>query len=211
MDVLSAEFAAEARTQSAIPDGALPEIAIAGRSNVGKSTLLNAIGQRHGLARVSRTPGCTRGVVMFDLAFRNGARLRIVDLPGYGFAQRSKTERRGWGPLIEDYLMSRKVLRGVLILVDSRRGPEEEEVDLAGYLRTLGIPYALAATKIDKMARAERGLALDRMAKAHNVRVYGVSGETGEGRDALVKAMIRMAGVDPAPPGDGSAPASSSA
>jgi GTP-binding protein len=193
LDVLRAEFVAEARDKKAIPEGIRPEIAFAGRSNVGKSTLLNAICQRRGLARTSRTPGCTRGVVMFDLAFRNGAEVRLVDLPGYGFAQRAKSERRAWGPLIEDYLLSRRTLRAVLILVDARRGPEEEESDLANYLRTLGVPFALVATKVDKMSRSERGVALEKMSRTHGVRVYGVSGETGEGRDALVKVMLRYA------------------
>lgn len=202
LDVLRAEFVAEARDKKAIPEGVLPEIAFAGRSNVGKSTLLNSIVQRHGLARTSRTPGCTRGVVMFDLAFRNGAELRLVDLPGYGFAVRSKSERRAWGPLIEDYLLSRRTLRAVLILVDARRGPEEEETDLADYLRTLGVPFALVATKIDKMSRSERGVALEKMSRAHRVRVFGVSGETGEGREALVKVMLRYASENPGGEGE---------
>ncbi|MEI8255417.1 MAG: ribosome biogenesis GTP-binding protein YihA/YsxC [Deltaproteobacteria bacterium] len=189
--MLSAEFTSESRDKSAIPEGDLSEIAVAGRSNVGKSTLLNCIVQRHNLARVSRTPGCTRGIVMFDLAFRNGTRLRLVDLPGYGYASRSKTERRAWGPLIEDYLIERGVLRGVLILVDARRGPEAEEIDLADYLRVLGVPYVLVATKTDKMSRSERGVALEKMAKAHHVRVYGVSGETGEGRQGPREARRR--------------------
>jgi GTP-binding protein len=199
LDVLQAEFVAEARDKQAIPEGTKPEIAFAGRSNVGKSTLLNSICQRRGLARTSRTPGCTRGVVMFDLAFRNGAEIRLVDLPGYGFAVRSKSERRAWGPLIEDYLLSRRTLRAVLILVDARRGPEEEETDLADYLRTLGVPFALVATKVDKMSRSERGVALEKMSRAHRVRVYGVSGETGEGRDALVKVMLRYASSESEP------------
>jgi GTP-binding protein len=136
---------------------------------------------------------------MFDLAFRNGAEIRLVDLPGYGFAVRSKSERRAWGPLIEDYLLSRRTLRAVLILVDARRGPEEEETDLADYLRTLGVPFALVATKVDKMSRSERGVALEKMSRAHRVRVYGVSGETGEGRDALVKVMLRYASSESEP------------
>ncbi len=198
-DVVAADFTSESRDKSAVPAGVAPEIAVAGRSNVGKSTLLNCIVQRRGLARVSRTPGCTRGLVMFDLAFRNGTKMRLVDLPGYGYASRSKTERRAWGPLIEDYLVGREVLRAVLILVDARRGPEGEEIDLAEYLRTLGVPYVLVATKTDKMSRSERGVALEKMARAHHVRVYGVSGETGEGREALVRAMLRFVSMEGAP------------
>jgi GTP-binding protein len=203
-DVLRADFAAEVRTAAQVPAAAAPELAFAGRSNVGKSTLLNALCQRRGLARTSRTPGCTRGLVMFDLQFRNGAALRLVDLPGYGFAERSKAEKRGWGSLIEGYLAQRETLRGVLMLVDARRGPEAEELELAEFLQAVGVPFVLVATKIDKLSRSERGVALKAIAQKHRVRVLGVSGETGEGREELVRTMLRL--LAPAPEAEAPAP-----
>jgi GTP-binding protein len=195
-DVLDARFVAEARDALALPPATLPEIAFAGRSNVGKSTLLNALAQRRHLARTSRTPGCTRGVIVFDLALRSGQKLRLVDLPGYGFADRAKSERRSWGPLIEGYLRGRESLRGVMLLVDSRRGPEEEERDLVGFLSAAGVPHFMVATKVDKLTRAERGPALARIAGLAGVRVLGVSGESGEGREELVRLMSRLVGDD---------------
>jgi GTP-binding protein len=170
-----------------------PEVAFAGRSNVGKSTLLNAVCQRHGLARTSRTPGCTRGIIVFDVRLRNGRALRLVDLPGYGFAERSRAERRAWGPLIEHYLSQRPVLRGVVVLIDPRRGPEHEELALFDYLRAVQTPFILAATKIDKLARAERTVLLESLRRRAGAKVFGVSGATGEGRDELVAATLRLA------------------
>jgi len=196
-DALSAEFVAEVRTAGQMVPSSLPEVAFAGRSNVGKSTLLNAICQRKGLARTSRTPGCTRGIVMFALRLRNGAAMRLVDLPGYGFAERSKSERRAWGPLIEKYLSHSETLVGVMMLVDARRGPEAEEIELAEFLRSIGVPFVLVATKIDKLSRAERGVVLETMAQKYRVRVVGVSGETGEGREEVVRAMLRLVSPEP--------------
>lgn len=192
-DVLEAQFVAEARTSDQVPGPTVAEIAFAGRSNVGKSTLLNAVCQRKGLARTSGTPGCTRGIVFFDLRLRNGVALRLVDLPGYGFAERSKSERRAWGALIEKYLSRRPTLRGVLLLVDARRGPEAEENTLMDFLRSVGVPYVLVITKIDKLSRAERGVVVKRISQQLKVPVVAVSGQTGEGRDDLLRVMLRLA------------------
>jgi GTP-binding protein len=186
-------FVAEVREARQLPPPSLPEVAFAGRSNVGKSTLLNAICQRHGLARTSRTPGCTRGVILFDLKFRSGATVRLADLPGYGFADRSKGERRSWGPLIEGYLRHRKSLRAVAVLVDARRGPETEELGLCDFLAVHGVPFFLVATKIDKMSRAERGIALATLARQVQTKIFATSGTTREGRDEVVHAILRLA------------------
>lgn len=194
---------AEARDPGGLPPPTLPEVAFAGRSNVGKSTLLNAICQRKGLARTSRTPGCTRGVVLFDLRLRGGASFRLVDLPGYGFADRSKAERRSWGAMIEGYLSAREALRGVMILVDVRRGPEREEAELVEYLHAINLPFVLVATKVDKLSRADRGVALKQLARDVGARVVGVSGETGEGREDLMRAMLALLpsnAPEPTPP-----------
>jgi GTP-binding protein len=193
LDVITATFVTEARTSEGLPPPSCAEIAFAGRSNVGKSTLLNAIAQRKGLARTSATPGCTRGLVLFELVLRGGEALRVVDLPGYGFAARARDEKRGWGEMIEGYLASgRPTLAGVCVLVDARRGPEEEERQLVGFLSSVGVSFVFVATKIDKLAKNERFSALERITREFGARVIGVSGDTGEGRDDLVRAMRRL-------------------
>ncbi len=178
-----------------MPESTLREVAFAGRSNVGKSTLLNALAQRRGLARTSATPGCTRGLVVFDLQFRSGARLRVVDLPGYGFAARARDERSSWGAMIEDYLRGeRPALAAVVILVDARRGPEEEERQLVEYLSSVGVPFVFGATKVDKLSTHERTRALAQIERAVGARVFGLSGERGDGREPLLAALARLAG-----------------
>src|SRR5579872_1051573 len=125
--VVEAKFVAGAVDAASLPPPTLIEIAFAGRSNVGKSSLLNATMQRRGLARTSRTPGCTRQLNVFEVRCADGLALRFVDLPGYGWARRSKAERSQWQEMIEGYLQARASLRAVVLLVDVRRGVEEEE------------------------------------------------------------------------------------
>jgi GTP-binding protein len=190
MKVSRAEFRAAATTIAAVPRAAHPEIAMAGRSNVGKSSLLNAMTGRRGLARTSRTPGCTRGLMFFDI---NDA-FTLVDLPGYGYASRSQTERAAWKKLVEHFLSSRQELAGVLILVDVRRGPEEEERELAAYLDSVGLPYAFVATKADKLKRSAlaQQLAGIRRVVAPAI-VMPTSSDSGSGIDALwrwIKAAV---------------------
>jgi GTP-binding protein len=192
--VLEATFVAEARDVAHLPAGGLPEVAVAGRSNVGKSTLLNRMAQRHGLARVSKTPGRTRGLVVFDLEIRwpgrepERQRLRLVDLPGYGYAQVSHRERHAWQELVEGYIGRQEPLRLVLLLVDARRGLGAEEQQLMAWLAGKNLPCHLVVTKADKLGAAERGSLRERLRKqaaAGGTRVSLVSGATGEGVDEL--------------------------
>lgn len=155
------------------------EIAVAGRSNVGKSSFLNALLGRRGLVRTSRTPGRTRQVNFFAV----GETLRLVDLPGYGFATGPLAERTSWGTLIEDYLASRATLRGVLVLVDVRRGLEADDEQLLGYLSHVDLAAAVIVTKVDKLARATAARAVG--AVAAPVPVLPFSARTGTGRDAV--------------------------
>lgn len=182
--VVEARFAASARSLQELPPPLRTEIAFAGRSNVGKSSLLNALMNRRNLARTSSTPGCTRALNFFEVRTRAGAWLTLVDLPGYGYANRSKGERLAWGELIEGYLLGRPVLSRVALLVDVRRGLEEEERDL---LKMLAEPVpnrppletVIVATKLDRLPRARRRGALDAI-RREVPAVVGFSTELGE-------------------------------
>jgi GTP-binding protein len=187
VSVLSAAFVAEARDASQLPVGGPPEVAIAGRSNVGKSTLLNRLAGRHSLARVSKTPGRTRGLVLFDLDVRvKDARqpVRLVDLPGYGYAQVARDERLAWQTLVEGYVKKQSALKLVLVLVDARRELGDEEMQLMEWLQVMHVPCHLVVTKSDKLRASERGVLRDRLrkeARAGGATVSLVSGQTGEG------------------------------
>lgn len=133
------------------PGISLPQVAFAGRSNVGKSSLLNALVGHSRLARVGKTPGRTRGIAFFEIE----GRFVFADLPGYGFARVSKVEREGWKRLVEGYLSSCRLLRKVYILVDIRRGPQEDEEMLAGYLVNHEVPFRFVGMKADKVKPRE--------------------------------------------------------
>ncbi len=196
MRVTAARLLAAAATAGRYPPPAGPEVAIAGRSNVGKSSLLNALLGRRGLARTSRTPGRTRQLHFYLV----NERFVIVDLPGYGFAVGPESERRAWGPLVEGYLRGRTVLRGVALLVDVRRGPEREEEELLAFLERRRLPVVLVATKLDKLARHAQRAALaalrDRGGPA--APVVGFSARTGEGRAELWRVLRGWLEAEPA-------------
>jgi GTP-binding protein len=202
--VLDAAFVAEARDIAQMPPAGPPEVAIAGRSNVGKSTLLNRIAGRRGLARVSKTPGRTRGLVLFDLELRwrdggqDRQRLRLVDLPGYGYAQVSHAERRAWQVLVEGYVRRQEALKLVLVLVDARRDLGAEELQLMEWLQVVHVPCHLVITKADKLRASERGILRERVHKegaTAGASVSLVSGVTGEGVDALWSRIAHALGV----------------
>ncbi len=151
-----AEFMVSASDPRGFPRPELPELAFAGRSNVGKSSLINALVGVPGLARTSNTPGRTRLVNWFRVDPPKGPPVAFVDLPGYGYAKVSKSERAAWQPLVEAYLGRGPVLRGVLLLVDARRGGEAEEKELIDYLASAGLPVQVVLTKSDKLAKAKR-------------------------------------------------------
>jgi GTP-binding protein len=168
VQVVSAEFARTATRPEEWPRGATPEIAFVGRSNVGKSSMLNALTRRKGLARVSNTPGRTRALQFFDVSYRPtpAARpraLRLCDLPGYGYAKVSRAERDAWAAMIEDYLRERDVLRAVVLIVDARHPPAESDLDAAGFLAGAGRAVVVAATKMDKLPRTRQGAALQQV------------------------------------------------
>ena len=185
MKITAARFLGAAAAPGGGPSLLGPEVAIAGRSNVGKSSLLNALLGRRGLARTSGTPGRTRQINFFLV----NERFVLADLPGYGFAVGSEAERRSWGPLVEGYLRERPTLRGVAVLVDARRGAEEEETQLLEYLGHVGLPAVVVATKLDKLRRAAAGAALAGLRASLGTPVVGFSARTGAGRDDLWRVL----------------------
>lgn len=195
VQILDATFVAGATNYAQLPAPAFAEIAFAGRSNVGKSSLINSLVERKKLVRTSGTPGCTRAINIFRISLGGGAEFDLVDLPGYGFAKRSKGEKRGWGVLIEDFLSQRPGLRAVVVIVDVRRGVEEEDVQLLEFLDHVGVRALLVATKLDKLPTSQRKLALKAVQAAAPARVFGYSSETGDGRDRLWDALLREAAI----------------
>jgi len=193
MKTLKAEFVTSATEPSQFPSGDLPEIAFAGRSNVGKSSLLNALLGHKNLARVSQTPGRTRLVNFFRVAAsdKKDAACMFVDLPGYGYAKVSKVVQEQWGPMIEGYLSTRSVLRGVVLLTDVRRG-EQEEINLVRWVYEHGLGTVAVATKIDKLSRGQRAQGIRDLEALLGVPVIGCSAETGEGMDAVWKAIREL-------------------
>ncbi len=145
-------FKIAASNVSHFRDPDMPEVAFAGRSNVGKSSLINGLTFRKKLARSSNTPGRTQQINFFDL----GDDLTLVDLPGYGYASASKTKIHAWGKMIDKYLCDRSSLRRVLLLIDARRGLKDVDRETMKMLDTAGVPYTIVLTKIDKVKKLER-------------------------------------------------------
>ena len=192
MTRIRAHFVTSAASPSDFPPPSLPEVAVVGRSNVGKSSLINALVGQAGLARTSRTPGRTRLVNWFEI----DERFHLVDLPGYGYAEVSQAMRDSWRPLIEGYLAGRTSLAGVLLLIDIRRGVQEEELDFAPWLAERAMPVVVALTKADKLAKNKRMLEVGRVKKALGLPrdPLAVSALSGEGIDPLWRAVAQLAG-----------------
>jgi len=170
------------------PEPTMPEVAFAGRSNVGKSSLLNRLVQRKKLARVSNTPGRTREVNFFKV----NDRFVLVDLPGYGYARVSKERRAEWRPLIEGYVRTSPELRGIVELLDARHDPTDDDLKMLDFLGEVGVPTIVVLTKMDKLAPAERKVRPTERAAQLGLdtdQVIPFSAVTGEGRDALAEAI----------------------
>ena len=180
-----------------LPEPTLPEIAFAGRSNVGKSSLLNRLTNRNGLARTSNTPGRTQELNIFEVG--EPARLRLVDMPGYGFAKAPRDVSKKWRFLINDYLRGRVVLKRTLLLIDSRHGIKEIDREVMKMLDEAAVGYRLVLTKADKvkasdLAEVERRTAEE--ARRHGAafpEVLATSSETGMGMDRLRMAVVEAA------------------
>ena len=152
MIIKSAEFIKSAVKPADYPPVDLPEIAFSGRSNVGKSSLINTLVNRKRLVKTSSTPGRTQLINFFDI----NETFSLVDLPGYGYAKVPARIQKEWGPMIETYLSTRKTLKGVVLIMDIRRTPRQEEMDFIGWLDSFMIPAILVVTKADKLSKTRQ-------------------------------------------------------
>jgi GTP-binding protein len=189
------DFVAGAATTEAIPPPRRPEIAFVGRSNVGKSSLINALTHRKSLARISQTPGATKQINFFDLA----GKLNLVDLPGYGFAQASKTLAQQWQTLLFAYLRGRPTLRRVILLLDARRGIMPVDAEAMKLLDEAAVSYLVVLTKADTLSAEERDRAINecKAGLARNVAAYPdilvTSAQTKSGLEALREHITALA------------------
>ena len=191
------EFLKSAPGLQFLPDPNVPEIAFAGRSNVGKSSLLNALINRKGLARTSNTPGRTQELNFFDVG--QPLQMRLVDMPGYGFAEAPKDLVKRWKHLVNDYLRGRAVLKRALVLVDSRHGLKPPDREMMEMLDTAAVNYQLVMTKADKVKPTELADTLERVtaeARRHpaaHPHIFTTSSETGSGIAELRTAILDAA------------------
>mgnify|MGYP004556301737 FL=1 len=189
MNFQNVEFLISAAAPKDFPANRLPEIAFAGKSNVGKSSVINRLLQRKNFARVGDKPGKTVHVNYFTL----GRKCYLVDLPGYGFAKVSQSEKERWGKLMEDYFAANRITLGILI-VDYRHPPTNNDITMARWFLDSGCPFAVVANKMDKLKKSELvpNLQLIRqdLELPDSCPVIPFSAEKGDGRDALVKLIL---------------------
>jgi GTP-binding protein len=184
--ISSARFVKSATRPDDFPRDQRPEIAFCGRSNIGKSSLLNKLTEAQGLARTSSSPGRTQTVNFFII----NERIYFVDLPGYGYAKVSKSVKEGWGPMVEEYLQNREQLKLVLMLVDSRIPPRDSDVTMKQWLDHHRIPNKVILTKSDKLSNNELVQALRRGAETLNTKeIIAFSAVTGAGKDKILAGI----------------------
>ena len=185
MKVNKAEIEISAVSPAQYPTSNLPEIALAGRSNVGKSSFINKMINRKNLVRTSAKPGKTQTLNFYSI---NDA-FYFVDVPGYGYAKVSKKEREKWGRMMEEYFETRNVLKLVVLVVDSRHDPTKDDLQMAAYLDYLELPLLVIATKLDKVPRSKRPKQLKstkaQFAPYENVTIIPFSAETGENKEVI--------------------------
>jgi len=191
MIINNVEFIKSAVKPSHYPEHDFPEIAFAGRSNVGKSSLINTLIQRKDMVKTSSKPGCTQLINFFLI----NETLSFVDLPGYGYAKVSKKIRAQWQPMVEQYLAERNNLYGLILLIDIRRDPKQEEFDFINWLETHKMPFLVILTKSDKLSKTKqkkRLLAICSKLQREENGVILFSTKTKKGRDTILEEIENL-------------------
>ena len=191
MKITSAEFVTSAAKKSQYPSQGLPEIAFAGRSNVGKSSLINVLVNRKRLVKTSSTPGRTQLVNFFAI----NDFVTFVDLPGYGYAKVPASVKKKWGPMIETYLSGRDILKGVVVILDIRRTPREEEHNLIDWLAHFAIARILVLTKADKLSKTKQNIqraAVARSLAVDSSELILFSAKSRKGREDVWQAIEQL-------------------
>ena len=191
IEIKAVEFLKSAVKPSQYPGHEFPEIAFAGRSNVGKSSLINTLVMRKDLVKTSSKPGCTR-LINFFLVNES---VCFVDLPGYGYAKVSKKIRAQWQPMVERYLSGRENLYGLILLIDIRRDPGKEELDLASWLSSHAMPFLVVLTKADKLSKTQQTKRMNAICSQLNRDKNGVilfSSKTRQGRETVLDEISNL-------------------
>lgn len=189
--IINSDFVISAVKREQYPITGLPEVAFVGRSNVGKSSIINAITNRKKLAKVSQTPGKTRLINFFII---NGDKFYLVDLPGYGYAKVSKTEKASWGNTIETYLNDREQLKRVVLLVDSRHKPTADDIQMHEWIKFYGYNEVVIATKSDKLSnnelRKSEKVIRETLNLSNEDKLYFFSSVNKKGKDELIDNLF---------------------
>lgn len=191
MNFNNAEFIISAVSDRQYPNNGLPEIAMVGRSNVGKSSLINKVLNRKSFARVSSKPGKTTTINFYTI----DKKINLVDLPGYGYAKVSKKEKEKWGGMIEFYLKNRSQLKNIFLLVDSRHMPSEDDMIMLKWIRAYSKDFYVVATKADKLKPSQREEALNQIKDAmilDDEHFIPFSSENGEGKDRIIQILENL-------------------
>ena len=204
--IVTSSFAAGATSLASLPPPVGIEVAFAGRSNVGKSTLMNGLCVRKNLVKTSNTPGCTRQLSFFDTVCQDRAAVTLVDLPGYGYAKRSKSERSQWAELIDGYLLGRPTLALVVCLIDIRRGLEEDDASLWELVQSPPtvarhpVKLLTVATKLDKLPTNQRKLAVQKLKPQVGTELQGVGSGLPETYEKVWRRIRSLCGIGDATP-----------
>jgi GTP-binding protein len=194
MKITSAEFVKSVYPTDDYPSDRYPEVAFAGRSNVGKSSLINTLVNRKGLARTSSAPGKTQSINFYLI----NQLFCLVDLPGYGYAKVPQQVRKQWSPLVEEYCRKRENLCGVVVIIDARLGPTPLDLSLISWLKDLSLPAIFTMTKSDKLSKNKIARALQQTASALSIdpeQIVPFSAQTGEGKKRLWQQVVRFIGL----------------
>ena len=193
LDIIQAQYVASAVRRDQVPEEALPEVAFIGRSNVGKSSLINSVCRHRGLARTSGTPGKTQTINFFKVLMREGEErlpFHLVDLPGYGYAKTGQEKRKIWSRFIADYFTQSPYLRLVCLLVDIRHAPMPSDIEMFRRLADKGLPLQLILTKADKISKNQVASAVANARKSLQTQgiaeVMAYSAQNGQGRQELL-------------------------